>query len=123
MLSLAVRGAGVRSLYNRALQLQFKDERWLEQHDQLIRAFVDRTLPVERPTLQDLNTIALAALEEQHARRFPGRQAVPLQRRRRRRQSGSSRETLRVALPGIDLQVIACACTWLDLTAARSSDE
>ena len=120
MLSLAVRWDGVRSLYNRASQLQFKDQRWLEQHDQLIREFVDRILPVERPTLQDVNATALAALEDLHARRFPGRQSGPA---RRRQQSGSSRETLHVALPGIDLRVIASACTWLDLTAARSSDE
>jgi hypothetical protein len=124
MVSLALRSAGLRTLFARARQLQIEAEsiRWQGEQVSLTKAFRDRSLPVERPTLQDINDNTLQALEDLHHQRFP-EQPVGLDRRRRPRHSRGPRETLQPAMVGIDLRLIMFALSWLDLGSAGSGEE
>ena len=124
MINLALRSAGLRSLYARASQFELETEsrRWQGQQGSLTKEFRDRGLPVERPSLQDINNNTLEALENLHHQRFP-EHAGELERRRRPQRAAGSRETFHPAMVGIDLRMVTFALSWLDLGSAHTSEE
>jgi len=122
MISLALRSAGLRSLHARAAQLELETESrpWHEQQRRLIQEFRDRRLPVDGPSLQDINKTTLADLESLH--KYP-EHADWLQHRCQTRRAAGYRETLHPAVVGIDLRMVISALAWLDVGCARSSEE
>lgn len=107
LLHLAVNWSVVRSLRDRAAQLQFDDERWQQEYEQLRQSFLDRSLSPEPPTLAEANDRALVELEDLLRRRFP-------------EEYGEESQHLR---PGLDPQVLQFAYSWLDLREACSAEE
>ncbi|HEY4034184.1 MAG TPA: ATP-binding protein [Ktedonobacteraceae bacterium] len=93
---------------------------WDKKYNELLQSFIDRSLSTKRPSLQEINTAALAEAEKLRIQQFPDRGTGT---RKSRKKYRGRREVLRPNPPGIDLNILTHAFTWINIKSATSPVE
>ncbi len=93
---------------------------WDKKYNELLKSFVDSSLSTKRPSLQEINTTTLAEAEKLRIQQFP---EVGTATRNSRKTYRGKREVLRSNRPGLDLNIITHAFSWIDIESATSPVE